>query len=102
MSVHLIVSGVRKQGTDEALGKYQAVAGPLLGKNGGVPSVVYRNTENIVGDGVQSVTVIDFPDEDSIHAIFGSDEYQSVVPDRDAAFESLDIFIAQSMDPKAR
>ena len=37
---------------------------------------------------------MDFPDEDTIRALFGSAEYRQVIPLRDKAFEELRIIVA--------
>ena len=93
----LIVLGTRRPDSDEAYGAYVAVAGPLLFGAGGTVAGQYARTDQLAGtDGPQVMLVMDFPDEASIRGVFDSAEYAAAVPDRDAAFESIDILVAES------
>ena len=93
----LIVLGTRRPDSDDAYGAYLGVAGPLLFGAGGTVTGQYASTEQLAGtDGPEVMLVMDFPDEASIRRVFDSSEYAAAIPDRDAAFESIDILVAES------
>lgn len=93
----LIVLGTRHPDSDAAYGAYVGVAGPLLFGAGGVIAGQYDRTGTLAGgDGLQQMLVMDSPDDASIRGVFDSPEYAAAIPDRDAAFESIDIIVATS------
>ena len=97
MTAQLIVLGTRRPDSDTAYEAYVGVAGPLLFGAGGVPSGQYKRVSHIVGeDGPEQILVMEFPDEDTIRAVFDSPEYSAAIPDRDAAFEHLSVIVAAS------
>lgn len=97
MTVQLVVLGIRRPNTDDRLGAYGSVAGPLLMKAGGTPVGKWSRIGSIAGDDHPvEVTVFEFADEETVRAVFDSPEYQAVVEDRDAAYERLDIFLASA------
>ena len=93
----LIVLGTRRPDSDDAYGAYVGVAGPLLFGAGGSVTGQYAATDQLAGtDGPKVMLVMDFPDEASIRGVFDSPEYVAAIPDRDAAFESIDVLVAES------
>ncbi len=95
MSVQLIVLGTRSPDSDDDYNAYLGVAGKLLFGAGGTIKAQYEKTSQLAGDeGPQQVLVMDFPDERSAAEVFDSDEYLSVVANRDRAFDRLSVIIA--------
>jgi uncharacterized protein (DUF1330 family) len=94
MTVQLILLGSRRPDSDDDYNAYASVAGPLLAEAGGVWNSQYDRVSDLAGDGPEQVRVMDFPDEDTIRAIFASPEYQKVIPHRERAFEQLQIIVA--------
>jgi uncharacterized protein (DUF1330 family) len=74
----------------------QGVMPLLLGAGG---QLVKRLKVGAVVNGRPSgmVLVMDFPDEDTVTALFASDDYQALVPVRDQGFFEMNILIAQGM-----
>lgn len=97
MTVQLIVLGTRRPDTDNDYDAYAAASGKLFKDAGAIPAARWDRVGHIAGDnGPEQIMVVDFPDEDSIRALFDSPEYQAVVPHRDAAYETLDIIVASA------
>ena len=74
---------------------YKAVAGPIMGKYGGVmPPSTYKIEEILVGNFTPSFMLrVEFPGKKNILNAFNDPEYVGVVKDRDAGFANLSIFI---------
>jgi len=74
---------------------YKEVAGPVMGKYGGVmPPTNYKVEEILVGDFAPSFILrVEFPSKENILNAFNDPEYVGAVEDRDAGFANLSIFI---------
>lgn len=95
MTVHMIVVGTRRPGTDERYAAYGKAAGPLFLAAGGVRKDNYQQVgDNLAGAGPELVAFMEFPDEAAVRSVFASEAYQATIPDRDAAFERLDVIVA--------
>jgi uncharacterized protein (DUF1330 family) len=94
MTAQLILLGTRRPDTDDDYKAYASVAGPLLVGAGGVWNGQFDRVSDLVGGAPEQVRVMDFPDEETIQAVFASAEYQNVIHHRDEAFEELRIMIA--------
>ena len=95
----LIATGTPAEGQGEALGRYLQGAQPILMAAGGIPVKRLRVTDTIVGDaGTAMALVMDFDSAAAITDAFASDDYQTLVPDRDKAFSNLEILVAEDFD----
>lgn len=94
MTTQLILLGTRRPDTDDDFKAYVSVAGPLFAAAGGTWNGQFDRVDDLAGEGPDQVRIMDFPDEDTIRALFGSAEYRQVIPLRDKAFEELRIIVA--------
>ena len=76
---------------------YVEKANPLFEALGASAAKRMKVGEVINGDGMAIVLVQDFPDKEKLSAMFASDEYQALIPNRDRAFKSMNIWIAGPM-----
>ena len=95
MTVQIIITGTRRPDSDDDYGTYAAVAGPLMAAAGGTFTGRFGRMADLVGEsGPQQVAIMEFPNEVAVRTAFESPEYQAVVPQRDKAFEKLNIILA--------
>ena len=95
MSSLIVVSRPRAGGA-APLARYVEGVLPLIVGAGGVVLKRLRITEAIEGDPAPGfVFVADFPDAASIRALFAGEEYRTLLADRDAGFESIDIYVTE-------
>lgn len=81
----------------EALKNYTEKATPLFKQAGGQPVGRYKVDEQILGEYTPDIVVVmEFPDNDSIKRVFDSEPYKALIPDREKAFHSLEIFIGKA------
>jgi len=94
--VKLIVTALVNPNGSEALSNYLGGMKALTEKAQAKALAKYEINETIIGSSKLSyVTVIEFPDEASIHHLFASDEYQKIVKFREQAFIRVDAFISK-------
>lgn len=92
----LIVTASLAEGQDEARGRYLQAVTPLLIAAGGQPVKRLRVTNVVAGNADSALAlVMDFPDADTVTAAFASDEYQALLPDRDAGFSTIEILVTE-------
>jgi uncharacterized protein (DUF1330 family) len=95
----LLVTVTPAEGEGEAAGRYLQGVGPLLAGAGGKPGKRLRVTDTITGTaGTAMALVMEFDNAEAITDVFASDAYQALIPDRDKAFSSVEILIAETMD----
>ncbi|MEM9494269.1 MAG: DUF1330 domain-containing protein, partial [Myxococcota bacterium] len=85
----------------DALERYVEKIIPMLMGAGGSPPMIIKQDESIVGhtDTFMSM-IVTFPDPESARAaraVFNSDEYAALVPDRDKAFSKMNIAFYSDM-----
>ena len=83
VSVHATINDPEKQQA------YGAAAGPLVEKHGG--KIVCRGpAETLHGESAHGVMVVlEFPSKQAALDWYNSDEYQAIIPTRDAAMDSV-------------
>lgn len=92
----LIVLSTPRDGGEEAMRSYVDRVVPMLIEAGGVPVKRLRVNEVIAGDlDPGFVFVADFGDADEIREVFASDGYQALIPLRDQAFSTIEIFVTE-------
>ena len=96
-SCTLIATAVPNPENAEDMKTYVEKANPLFEALGGSAANRMKVSEVINGDGMAIVLVQDFPDREKLLAMFASDEYKALIPNRDRAFKSMNIWIAGSM-----
>ena len=95
MTVQIIITGTRRSNSDDDYAAYATVAGPLMTAAGGTFTGRFGRMADLVGEsGPQQVAIMEFPNEEAVRNAFESPEYQAVVPQRDKAFEKLNIILA--------
>ncbi len=95
MTVQLIITGIRRPDSDDDYAAYSGVALSLLTAAGGTLTGRYGHIDDLVGeDAPQAVVIMEFADDAAVRAVFNSSEYQAVVPQREKAFERLNVFLA--------
>lgn len=85
----------------DALDRYvHAVIPMLMGAGGGAPKII-KQDKSVVGHTDTFMTmIVEFEGEDSkkaAHAVFESEEYAALVPDRDKAFSKMNIAFYSDM-----
>ncbi len=97
MTVQLIILGTRRPNSDDDYAAYAAVAGPLMAAAGGTFTGRFGHIADLAGEsGPQQVGIMEFANEEAVRTAFDSPEYQAVIPQRDKAFEKLNIILAAS------
>lgn len=78
---------------------YFSTAFPLMEKAGGSVVEQFDVGDAVVGEKVgTSIMIIEYPDLAAVDAVFGSDIYASVIPQRDLAFKTYNINIIVSKE----
>ena len=92
----MIVNASVKPDEKEAYEYYTQHAGPLFKKGGGTPVAKYQVAERITGtEEAQFVAIMEFPSKEAIKGVFDSEEYKALLPYRDKAYTSLNVFIGE-------
>ena len=95
----LLVTLTPAAGQNEAMGRYLRGVKPLLAAAGGTPVKRLRVTHTITGTaGTAMALVMDFENAEALAGVFDSDAYQALIPDRDKAFSTVEILIAEATD----
>lgn len=95
MAKFIVTAHLNPNGS-EALSKYLEGMKALLEKAQAKPVAKYEINETIIGSSKLSyVTIIEFPEEASIHQLFASEEYQKIIKFREQAFIRVDAFISK-------
>ncbi len=95
----LIVTATPADGQGEAMGRYLQAVQPLLVAAGGTLVKRLRVTNTIAGSaGTQLVLVMDFEQAEAIGAVFASDDYQALLPDRDKGFSNIEILATEELN----
>ena len=78
-----------------ALAKYLEITEPLLASVGARIVDRYALESRIVGDGpVQTVIVVEYPNDEAVDKVFQSTEYEKAIPFRDKAFSEYSVHMA--------
>ncbi len=91
----LIVNAVVNPAEAAALEQYSTQVTALFKASGAKPLGRYRLIEPVLGDRHPTLVVMmEFPSDQAIRDVFASEAYQHLTPEREKAFETLDVFIA--------
>lgn len=78
-----------------ALAKYFATTMPLLERAGAKILKNFTINEVVVGHRpAKTVFVVEYPSREAVDSVFGSEEYQRIIPIRDLAFDEYSVTIA--------
>ncbi len=78
-----------------ALQQYQQGAGPLFAKHGGKGVAKISIAENFIGDTPAAfLSIAEFPSDQAIKDFFNDQAYQALIPLRDKALGSLNLYLA--------
>lgn len=78
-----------------ALAEYFRVTGPLLERAGAKIKKSFHINEVVVGHRpAKTVFIVEYPDKAAVDMVFGSQEYQDVIPSRDLAISEYNVTIA--------
>ncbi|MCA9507053.1 MAG: DUF1330 domain-containing protein [Leptospiraceae bacterium] len=93
----LIVTAVPDSQNMEAVQEYLGGVMPLFMEAGGKLQKRLKVNEVIKGNPSGMVLVMDFESAEVIQKLFGSEEYQKLVPVRDQGFKEMNILVCQGM-----
>ena len=89
-----IVATVNPAGTEE-LTFYAEKVSELYKKANAIPVNKFKVSQALIGDYVPSlVSIMEFPDLESVNGVFESDEYKKLIPVREKAFSKLEAYIS--------
>ena len=95
-TVLLLILALPSPDDKEALQQYQQGAGPLSAKHGGKVLGKIAIAENFVGENPAAfLSIAEFPSAEEVKRLLGSEDYQKLVPARDKALKSLNLYISQ-------
>jgi len=91
----MIVSGIINANEKEAYTTYIENSGPIFKQFGSTPVAKYPISQVLSGnDEIEFIAVMEFPDIDTIHAVFNSEGYKKLLPFRKMAFNKLNIYLS--------
>ena len=91
----MIVSGIINANEKEAYTSYVESSGPIFKQSGSKPVAKYPISQVLSGnDEVEFLAIMEFPNSESIQAVFNSDAYKELLPIRKKAFKKLNIYIS--------
>ena len=93
----LIVTATPNPSEMEAVQEYLHGVLPLLQAAGGAIVKRLKVAEVINGNPCGMVLVMDFDSDETITALFESDEYAALIPVRDQGFAEMNILLAHEM-----
>ncbi|MFV2039444.1 MAG: DUF1330 domain-containing protein [Acidimicrobiales bacterium] len=94
----LIAVTTSREGHNDDLRSYVDQAVPMLLGAGGQVVKRLAVTDVVAGGSkAANVLVMDFPDAQTVRAVFDSDGYKALIPVRDRAFEHIDILITEDL-----
>ena len=80
----------------EAYEYYVKNAGPIFKKFKGKSVSKYSMSDSIVGnEKFKMLVIMEFPSDDVIKKVFNSEAYQELLPYREKAFTTLNVFICK-------
>lgn len=93
----LIILATLNPQEKEALDIYLKEMSVLYANAGAVPVERFPITSVLIGEAKPDlITIIEFPDLESVSAVFTSEAYQQLLPVREKAFLSLSAFISEN------
>lgn len=94
----LVVTAMPNPAEMEAMQAYLKGAGPLLMAAGGELIKRVKVQSAITGKPPHGVVLLmDFPDRTRVEAMFASEEYKALLPNRNKGFASIDICFATDL-----
>ncbi|OUS02532.1 hypothetical protein A9Q86_03235 [Flavobacteriales bacterium 33_180_T64] len=90
----LVVTGLPDSNESEAMAYYSERAKKLFAEAGGKPISKYKVKEQLYGNhSAALVFIAEFPSDQAIKNFFNSKAYKAILPYRNKAFKSLNIYI---------
>lgn len=94
----MIVTASVNENEKEAYDFYAKNAGPIFKKFGGKTNSKYKVSEVLKGESITKlILTMEFEKAADIKAVLNYDVYLKLLPYREKAFSSLDIFIGESL-----
>lgn len=94
----MIVTASVDENEKEAYDFYAKNAGPIFKKFGGKTNSKYKISEVLKGKSITKlILTMEFENTTDIIAALNSDAYSKLLPYREKAFSSLDIFIGENL-----
>ena len=94
----LIITAIPNPENMQEMQSYLEKAGPFAPKSGGVFVSRYKTLKHLAGEnGAELMTIIEFPDSQSIEAMFNDEEYKKLTDIREKAFAKLNMRICEEM-----
>lgn len=94
--VIMIVTAQINPNEKEALDEYLKKSGPIFKNAGGKPVNKYKIANQIVGENsIDLVSIMEFPGNEILEAVFEGDEYQALLPLREKGFLKLEVYVSK-------
>lgn len=102
MSITVVAMTSINEDEPMALAEYLSVTGPLLQRAGAKILKRFTVNEVVVGHRpAKTVFIVEYPNRDAVEAVFGSEEYKSIIPARDLAFTEYNVTVASDHEAVA-
>lgn len=90
-----IIATVNPDGKEE-LSHYLEKVGELYKKINAKPVNKLKITKSLIGDHTPSfISIMEFPNMESLNEVFESDDYKKLIPYREKAFSKLEAYISE-------
>lgn len=98
MTIQVVAMTSINPDSETALEEYLSVVGPLMQLAGAKVISRFECRDNIVGDnGVQYISVIEYPDHAAVKTVFDSEEYKSLDKIKHKAFSVYQVSTATTL-----
>ncbi len=95
MSVLMIVNAKINPKKTEALKEYSSRASEIFKKAGAQPVQKISIDQTLTGTStIDFISITEWPDKETLTQVFSSKSYEELLTLRQAAFESLDVFVS--------
>ena len=94
----LIITAIPNKENMQAMQSYLEQAGPFAPKYGGVFVSRYKTLKHLAGEnGAELMSIIEFPDSQSIENMFNDEDYKKLIDIREKGFTKLNMRICEEM-----
>ena len=94
----LIITAIPNKENMQAMQSYLEQAGPFVPKYEGTFVSRYKTLKHLAGEnGAELMTIIEFPDSQTIEAMFNDEEYKKLTEIREKGFTKLNMRICEEM-----
>lgn len=98
MTIQILAMTSLNIGAQDALNEYLSVVGPLMESVGAKLTNRYEFSESVVGiNEFQFATLVEYPDQDAVTAVFGSKEYAALDQVKKVAFSKYQVSVVASV-----